>query len=93
MSVSVHILDTAEAEDVAGDMVLDMADHMEDGTEEGMGQGIMGKDIIMGVMYCTHIIHCPHIIMEDFTRIHITMDTMKLHPRMAQGKHITQVVR
>ncbi len=93
MSVSVHILDTAEVEDVAGDMVLDMAYHVGDGTEEVMGQGIMDKDIIMGVMYCTHIIPCPRIIMGDFTHIHITMDTMKLHPGMAQEKHITQVVR
>ena len=65
---------------------------MGDGTEEGMVQGIMDKDIIMGVMYCTHIILCPHIIMADFTPIHITMDTMKHHPGMAQEKHITQVV-
>ncbi len=93
MSVSVHILDTAEAEDVAGDMVLDMADGMVGGMEDGMGQGIMDEDIIMEVMDFTHITPCTHTIMEDFTHINITLDTMKHHPRMAQGKHITQVVR
>ncbi len=77
---------------MAQDMVLGMEDGMVGGMEDGMVQGIMDKDIIMGVMYCTHIIPCPHIIMGDFTPIHITMDTMKHHPRMAQEKHITQVV-
>jgi hypothetical protein len=80
MSVSVHILDTAEAEDVAGDMVLDMADGMWEGMvggmEDGMGQGIMEEDIIMEVMDFTHITPCTHTIMEDFTHINITLDTM-----------------
>ena len=92
MSVAEHILDTAGAGDVAQDMVLGMEDGMVGDMEDGMVQGIMDKDIIMGVMYCTHIIPYPHIIMGDFTPIHITMDTMKHHPRMAQEKHITQVV-
>jgi hypothetical protein len=59
MSVSVHILDTAEAEDMAGVTVSDM--------EDGMGQGIMDEDIIMEVMDFTHITPCTHTIMEDFT--------------------------
>jgi hypothetical protein len=93
VSVAVQILDTAGAEDVAEDMVLDMEDGTVGRMEDGMVQGIMDKDIIMGVMYCTPIIPCLHIIMGDFTPIHITMDTMKHHPGMAQEKHITQVVR
>jgi hypothetical protein len=92
MSVAEHILDTAGAGDVAQDMVLGMEDGKVGDMEDGMVQGIMDKDIIVGGMYCTHIIPCPHIIMGDFIPIHTTMDTMKHHPRMAQEKHFTQVV-
>ena len=80
MSVSVYILGTAEVEDMAGVMVSDMEDGMVDGMvggmEDGMGQGIMDEDIIMEVMDFTHITLCTHTIMEDFTHIHITLDTM-----------------
>jgi len=76
MSVSVYILDTAEAGDMAGDMVSDMEDGMAVGMADGMGQGIMDDDIIMEAMDFTHITPCTHTIMEDFTHIHITLDTM-----------------
>ena len=76
MSVSVYILGTAEVEDMAGVMVSDKEDGLVGGMEDRMGQGIMDEDIIMEVMDFTHITLCTHTIMEDFTHINITLDTM-----------------